>query len=72
MVDKIISLLKEKFPKKIQTFDCASSWVDPYEVIFQEGRVEVRWCKDWNYVEVLGLSTDDYAKVYKACGYTFS
>lgn len=72
MVEKIIALLKRHFPDRIQMFSSPCMFLDSFVILFHEGDVIVRWCKDWEYVEVLGLSNEDYKKVFDACGCLFS
>lgn len=69
MVEKIIAVLKDLFPDRIQMFDTPCLLNDQYDIIFKEGNVEVRWCEYYSYVDVLGLSDEDFEKVFCACGY---
>lgn len=72
MVEKIIALLKELFPNRIQMFSSPCIFPDSFVILFSDKNVIVRWCEEWKYIEVLGLSDEDYKKVFDACGCYFS
>lgn len=59
MIDKIENLLNQMFPEGIQTFFTPSVVNDPYNVIFSENNVEIRYSAYYEYIEVLGLSDEE-------------
>lgn len=80
--DKIIELIKVKVlpyenwgegAESVQMFNCLGSGeaaFDPKITIFEDphNRVYVYYANTWNYVEVIGLSKEDYDKVFRAVG----
>ncbi len=62
-------LLQEIKQDKVQMFDCRDIVGDYKECILQEGEVTILYAPGYNYVEVLGLSTEDYNKIYERFGY---
>ena len=75
MIEAIINIIKEVVlvayndRERIQMFDCIGMGPDEKITIFVEDDVRVLWCPYWEYVEVLGLSDEDYQKVFDAVGY---
>ena len=73
MIEAIIDIIKiivlEPYHKKrIQMFGFSCTDDDKI-TIFEEDDVQVLWCSYWEYVEVIGLSDEDYKKVFDAVGY---
>ena len=46
-----------------QCFDCESLVGDPRETIYDEDGIEVLVCPYYGYVEILGLSDDEYQSI---------
>ena len=67
--DKIIEILKNMFPKRIQMFDCIGSEPDEKTELFRDEDVVVLYAMAWEYVEVLGLPDNEYRRVFDAIGY---
>jgi len=36
---------------------------DDFEVLFEHKGYQLRYCKSWDYFEVLGLPTDDFKEI---------
>ena len=56
--------------QRVQMFDCVGMMPDEKITIYRspDHRICVLWCSSWEYVEVLGLSDDDYQEVFKIIG----
>jgi len=65
--EKIIEFLKKKFPNKVQMFDCIGWTPDSKKIIYNEDHVKILYAYEWGYIEVLGLSDEEYIKVSKEC-----
>lgn len=66
---EIIARLKEMFPSRIQMFDCLS-WTPDYKVsIYSDDKVDVLYAPYWDYVEVLGVTEEEFDVIFKECGY---
>ena len=50
---------KDKY-LKMQTFNCQCSFGDYRKSIYRENGVEILYCPDWNYLEILGLTEEEY------------
>ena len=53
---------------RIQLFDCLDTAGDTKDILYQNGDVTVYYCHHWDYAEVIGLSHEDYRKVFKEVG----
>ena len=53
---------------RIQLFDCPDIAGDSKDILYQNGDVTVYYCHHWDYAEVIGLSHEDYRKVFKEVG----
>lgn len=60
---KIIYFLKNEFPKGIQCFYTRNLVGDLMETIYQDGEVIVDFCFDYDYIEIFGLSKEEYNEV---------
>ena len=65
----IEDILKIEGSKKIQMFDCYDIVGDYKETFLNEDGVEVLYAPGYTYVEVVGLSDEDYNKIFKKYGY---
>lgn len=54
---------------RIQLFDCSDIAGDNKDILYQNGDVIVYYCHYYDYAEVIGLSDEDYNKVFDAVGY---
>ena len=59
----ITSFLISRFPKGIQMFDCHG--IDPVETIYDMDGVEIAWSWYYEYIEVFGLSDEEYDELRK-------
>lgn len=57
-VEAVSKFLIEMFPKGIQMFNCRG--IDPVEMIYCENDVEIYWSWYYEYIEVFGLSNEEY------------
>lgn len=53
---------------RIQLFDCPGIAGDSKDILYQNDGVIVYYCHHWDYAEVIGLSHEDYRKVFKEVG----
>ena len=60
-VEAVSKFLIERFPKGIQMFNCRG--IDPVEIIYNENDVEIYWSWYYEYIEVFGLSNEEYAEL---------
>ena len=60
VVTKIKNLINEKFDGEIQMFDCPNVVGDPMELIFDEDDVTVDYCPYYNYIEIFGLTDEEF------------
>lgn len=57
---KVKMYLKSRFPQKIQIFNSRNMVGDYMETICHEGKIIVDWCEHYNYIEVFGVSAEEY------------
>lgn len=66
-------LLNEEYEgeERIQMFDCIGFIPDPKERLYKNDKSEVAvlHAPDYEYVEVLGLSENEYRYIFKKYGY---
>ena len=60
-VETVSKFLIERFPKGIQMFNCRG--IDPVEIIYNENDVKIYWSWYYEYIEVFGLSNEEYAEL---------
>jgi hypothetical protein len=46
-----------------QTFDCGNIVGDPMHVIYDEDEITVYYCYHYDYLEIFGLSDEEYASL---------
>lgn len=68
-VDKVIAFLTVEYPEGIQMFDCANWCGDPTETIYEEDGVTIDACYYYGYVEIFGLTDEEFDYVKEKCGY---
>lgn len=67
--NKVKNFLKHRFPKGIQMFD-VRNWVgDPMKTIYYEDGITVDYCEYYDYIEVFGLTTDEFSLLKRKVGY---
>ncbi len=57
---KVYQVLFKMFPKGIQMFNKHGIFDDPMQTIYNDGTVVVNYCDGSNYLEVFGLSGDEF------------
>lgn len=62
-VEAVASFLIDLFPKGIQMFDCHG--IDPVDTIYCKDGIEITWSRYYGYIEVFGLSNEEYAELEK-------
>lgn len=67
--ENVISFLKKRFPNKIQMFDTRNFVGDHMITIYDSNDVVIDYCPDYDYIEIFGLTDDEFAIVVKECGY---
>lgn len=66
---KVIDYLKKEFPNKIQMFDTPNIVGDAMSLIYNEDGIIIKYCYAWNYIEIFGVTDDEYEKIFMECGY---
>ncbi len=66
--EKVISFLKKRFPDKIQMFDTRNLVGDRMITIYDSNGVVIDYCPGYEYIEIFGLTDDEFAMVVKECG----
>ena len=59
-IKKLIEFLKKKFPNGIQMFDTRNFVCDQMFTIYNEDGVVVDYCYEYEYIEVFGLSDEEF------------
>lgn len=54
---------------RVQMFDNSSILPDSYELLYYGKAGLVRYCKEYDYMEIIGADPDEYAKIKKQYGY---
>lgn len=60
---KLIAFLKEEFPKGIQMFNTKNIAGDYMITIYDEDNIEVDYAPSYEYIEIFGLSKDEFEHV---------
>lgn len=64
-MEDLIVFLKKDFPNGIQMFN-TRNWVgDSMVNIYDENGIEVDYCYDYEYIEVFGLSEEQFKELNK-------
>ena len=68
--DEVVDVLHKCFGdnRRIQMYDCVGDCGDKKVVLADDGDVTVLFAPAWSYVEVLGLSDEDFQYVMERCG----
>ena len=59
-IKKLIEFLKKKFPNGIQMFDTRNFVGDQMFTIYNEDGFVVDYCYEYGYIEVFGLSDEEF------------
>lgn len=65
----IVRILKKKFPRRIQMFNTSGIADDEKEVLYKSHMATVLYAPGWKYVEVLGVSENEYKDIFEYYGY---
>ena len=69
-IEKLIKFLKERFEDGIQMFDTPSLVNDFRLHIYSEDGITVLWAPGYEYIEIYGISSEEFDRVMKeAKGY---
>lgn len=64
-IEKLIKFLKERFESGIQMFD-TPSLVDDYRIpIYVDDDITVLYAPGWDYIEIYGISDEEFERVMK-------
>ena len=72
MIEKMITVLNNYYEKNkdrvgeygIQLFDCPCKEPDPQECIFEDGDVRIMVFEGTGYMDILGLTDEEYKELY--------
>jgi hypothetical protein len=64
-LNKLIEFLKDRFPDGVQAFDTKSIVGDRMVTIYYDGEIVVGYCPYYEYIEILGLTKEQFEKVCK-------
>lgn len=71
--NEIEEILKEMYIENdndpIQMFNCYSMITDSYITLYFKDDIEVRYCYNYEYIEVVGLNDKDYKYLFDKYGY---
>lgn len=62
-MQKLINFLKNNFPNGIQMFNTRNIPSDFTVTIYDENGITVNYCPYWEYIEVFGLSDEEFTKI---------
>ena len=69
-MENLIKFLKNTFPDGIQMFNTRNLVGDSMVTIYDEDNIVVDYCHYWQYIEIFGLSKEQFKIVVeKANGY---
>ena len=69
-IEKLIKFLKERFEDGIQMFNTPSLVNDFRLPIYSEDEITVLWAPGYEYIEIYGISDEEFERVMKeAKGY---
>ena len=64
-LSKLIEFLKDRFPDGIQAFSTKGIAGDRMVTIYYDGEVEVDYCPYYEYIEIFGLTKEQFEEVCK-------
>lgn len=62
-METVIKFLKERFPDGIQMFSTRGWMGDASCTIYDEHGITINYCGDQNYIEIFGLTEDEFTEV---------
>lgn len=62
-IEKIKNFLMETFTRPIQAFQTRNICGDFLITIYFEDNVLIDFCPDWEYIEIFGLTTEEWIKL---------
>lgn len=62
-METVIEFLKERFPDGIQMFSTRGWMGDTLGTIYNENGITIDYCGDWNYIEIFGLTEDEFKTI---------
>lgn len=64
-IENLIGFLKENFEKGIQMFDTPNIAGDLMFLIYKKDDITVLFAPGYNYIEIFGISDEEFARVEK-------
>ena len=64
-LNKLEKFLKETFPERIQSFTTNNIAGDCMKNIYNEDNISIDFCYKYNYIEIFGLTDEEYLKLVK-------
>lgn len=62
-METVIEFLKKRFPNGIQMFHTNGWMGDTSCTIYDEHGITINYCGDQNYIEIFGLTEDEFTEV---------
>lgn len=62
-METVIEFLKERFPDGIQMLSTRGWMGDTLGTIYNENGITIDYCGDWNYIEIFGLTEDEFKTI---------
>ena len=66
-IEAVIDFLKKEFPDGIQMFSTRNVIGDYLYPIYEKDDVSIEYCSNWYYVEIFGLTRDEW-DILTQCG----
>ena len=61
-INKLKNFLQKNYPN-IQAFNSVGIGYDDIKFVYDEDGIEVRYCPFWEYIEILGLTDNEFKKL---------
>lgn len=71
-MDKIINFLQEKFPYGVMIYNVPNDMNDNLSVIYDEDDITILHCDIFDYIEIYGMTDEEYDAVVNKCGKPYS
>lgn len=68
IVNDVVYFLKDTFHGRIQMFDVPNWTGDVTSTIYSRNGVTIEWSEYYGYVEIFGLTKEEFHAVQKSCG----
>ena len=62
-IEKIKDFLMEVFTRPVQAFQTRNTGGDLLITIYFKDNVVIDFCPDWEYIEIFGLTTEEWIKL---------